>query len=575
MLNEEIAGIFEKMSRVLAFKNAERFRILAYQRAAMSLADLKEDLAALARERRLEEIPGIGKNLARMIREYIRTRRIRQYDYERKGIPDDLIDLMDVPGLGPKTLAAIHKRFRIQNIEQLRRALDTGLLLNMPGFGEKKAHNLRRGIELWLARRQRMPLGTALPLAERLLESVRQVPHVEASELAGSIRRRRETIGDIDLLVQSKDSAAALREITHLPAVRHVLAVGDTKATLVLENGIQVDVRAVPEESFGAALQYFTGSKQHNVHLRTIARQLGLKINEYGLFRGTERLGGRTEDEIYRLLKIPIMPPEIREDRGEIEAATEGRLPALVELEEIRGDLHVHSNYSDGRSTMLEMAEAAGPLHYEYLAIADHSPSARVARGLDLERLEKKIEDLNELRTMWKGKPLRLLLGVEADILPNGQLDYPDSILSKFDVITASIHAAFKQSKDRMTGRLVDALANPRVHVLGHPTTRLIGTRDPVSFDFGRVVRAAVDAQVALEINGSPLRMDLSDTLARTAQDAGALFAINSDAHSTAQLEYMRYGVAQARRGWIEGKNVINTWPQAKLLSWLKSREKP
>jgi DNA polymerase (family 10) len=574
MLNEEIAGIFEKMSRVLAFKNAERFRILAYQRAAMSLADLKEDLATVAREGRLEEIPGIGKALARMIREYIRTKRIRQYDYERKRIPDELIDLMDVPGLGPKTLAAIHKRFRIQNIEQLRRALDTGLLLNMPGFREKKANNLRRGIELWLARRQRMPLGTALPLAERLLESVRDVAHVEAAELAGSLRRRRETIGDIDLLVQAKDTAAALRAVTRLPETRHVVAVGDTKATVVLENGIQVDIRAVPEESFGAALQYFTGSKQHNVHLRTIARQLGLKINEYGVFRGTERLGGRSEEEIYRLLGIPIMPPEIREDRGEIEAATEGRLPALVELESIRGDLHVHSNYSDGRSTMQEMAEAADLLHYEYLAIADHSPSARVARGLDLERLEKKIEEFEELRGARQGKPLRLLLGVEADILPNGQLDYPDSILSKFDVITASVHAAFKQSKDRMTGRLLDALANPRVHILGHPTTRLIGARDPVNFDFARVVRTAVDRGVALEINGSPIRMDLTDTLARTAQEAGTLFAINSDAHSTSQLEYMRYGVAQARRGWIEGKNVINTWPTSKLLSWLKSRAK-
>ena len=570
MLSDEIAEIFEKMALVLAFKGGDRFRILAYQRAAMSLADLEEDIRTLAKEGRLHQIPGIGDSLAKLIEEYIRTKRIRQFDDERKGIPDELIDLMSIPGLGPKTLATIHKRFHVESIEDLKRALDTGVLLTMPGFREKKAQNLQRGIELWLARKQRMTLGTALPFAERLLEDVKKIPLVEQADLAGSIRRRRDTIGDIDLLLSSRDCAAALSKFAGLPQVRQVLALGDTKATVLIDNGVQVDARAVSPESFGAALQYFTGSKDHNVHLRTIARKLGLKVNEYGIFRGSERLGGATEEEIYRVLKIPVMPPEIREDRGEIEAALEGKLPSLVELKDIRGDLHVHSDYSDGRSTMQELVEAAAGLGYAYLAIADHSPSATVARGLDEKRLEQKCREFEKLKETKSS--VRLLLGVEVDILADGALDYPDRILSGFEVVTASIHGAFRQSRDHMTGRLLDAIANPHVHMIGHPTARLIGSRDPIDFDFQRVIRAAAEAGVALEINGSPLRMDLPDTMARLAHEAGVLLVINSDAHSVHQLEYLRYGVFQARRGWVRPENVINTWSVSKLIGWLKSR---
>jgi DNA polymerase (family 10) len=569
MINEEIARIFEKMSRVLAFKGADRFRVLAYDRAATSLRDLDEDLESIAARGKLDEIPGIGKDLSEMIQEYIKTGRIRRFEAERRGIPDELIELMYIPGLGPKTLALLHKRLHIRGFEDLKRALDSGALLKLPGFREKKIENIRRGISLWLSSKQRMPLGTALPLAEELLDRIRKNTLVETADLAGSIRRRRETIGDIDILIISPDSARALKEMARLPSVKQVLALGETRATVIIEGGIQVDIRAVPAESFGAALQYFTGSKQHNVHLRTIARDKNLKFNEYGVFRGNKRIAGQTEEQVYKTLNMPAPPPELREDRGEIEAALNRKLPTLIEISDLRGDLHAHTNYSDGRSSIEEMVERAAQLGYEYIALTDHSPSARIARGLELDRLQEKIEELEEVRKKRGRRKPRILLGAEVDILPDGKLDYPDDVLRRFEVVTASVHASFKQSRDRMTGRLVDAIANPYVHILGHPTTRLIGSRAPVEFDFEKVVRAAVETGTALEVNGSPLRLDLTDTMARAAIEAGAVLAINSDAHSAAQLELIRFGVYQARRGWVEARSVVNTWTWAKLSRWL------
>ncbi len=572
MINQEIAEIFEKMARVIAFKGEDRFRALAYERAARSLRDLKENLTELARADKLEEIPGIGPDLAGKITEYIRTGRIRYYEQERRGIPDELIALMSIPGLGPKTLALLHQKFHVKNFEDLKRVLDTGAALSLRGFGEKRIKSLQRGIKLWLASHERMPLGVALPLAEHLLEEVRKIPPVEHADLAGSLRRRCETIGDLDLLIISRDSPQALREFVKLPVVKQVIARGDTRATVIIEGDIQVDLRAVAKESYGAALQYFTGSKQHNVHLRTLAQGRGLKINEYGVFRGEHRLGGEKEEEIYRLLKMPFIQPELREDRGEIEAALKGELPKLVEFDDLRGDLHAHTNYSDGRSTIEEMAEAAAALGYDYLALTDHSPSARIARGLELDRLEKKFEELERVRKQRQGLKPRLLLGAEVDILPNGKLDYPDEVLARCWVVTASVHAGFRQSRDRMTGRLLDAIANPYVHIIGHPTARLLGSREPVEFDFERIIAAAAEAGVALEINGQPYRLDLTDAMARAAQEAGVLLAINSDAHSAAQLEHIRYGVFQARRGWIEARSVINSWPWKQLSRWLRQR---
>jgi DNA polymerase (family 10) len=570
MINEEIAEIFEKMARVLALKGEDRFRVLAYERAAASLRDLEEDLTSIAKAGKLEQIPGIGKDLAAMINEYIETHRIRRYEQERRGVPDELIELIDIPGLGPKTLALLHRKLHIKNFEDLKRVIDSGALAKLPGFGQKKIENLKRGISLWLSSKQRMSLGVALPLAEKLLADVQQL--CERADIAGSIRRRRETIGDIDLLIISHDSPRALREVTRLPTVKQTIALGDTRATVIIEGGIQVDVRAVARQSYGAALQYFTGSKQHNVHLRTIAHERGLKINEYGIFRGEERLGGEEEEDAYRLLDMPMMPPEIREDRGEIEAAMRGDLPKLIELDDLRGDLHTHTDYSDGKSTIEEMVERAAQLGYDYIALTDHSPSARVARGLDLDRLEKKIEELEQVRNKWQGRKPHILLGAEVDVLADGRLDYPEQVLARLDVVVASVHSAFRQTRDRMTRRMLDAIANTYVHIIGHPTARLIGSREPVDFDFERIIAAAAEAGVALEVNGSPYRLDLTDTMARAAQQAGVLLAIDSDAHSAAQLEQIRYGVFQARRGWVEAHSVINTWTWSKLSRWLKKR---
>jgi DNA polymerase (family X) len=572
MLNEEIARIFERMARVLAFKGKDRFRIMAYERAAVSIRDLEQDLASIAGQGKLEEIPGIGKELSEAIEEYIRTRHIKRYEQESKGIPPGLIDLMSIPGLGPKTLALLHTKFHVRSLDDLERCLDKAASIKLKGFGQKKIDNIKRGIDLWLGSQKRMLLGVALPLAENLLSELRRIKLIERAEVAGSLRRRRETIGDVDVLIVSKHSAQALQQVAKLPLVKQVLGLGDTKATVMIEGGIQVDIRAVAHESYGAALQYFTGSKQHNIHLRTLAREQGLKVNEYGVFRGQKRVGGKDEAEVYALLDMPAMPPEIREDRGEIEAALEGRLPRLIELTDLRGDLHAHTTYSDGKSTVEEMVEHAGALGYEYIALTDHSPSQRIAHGLSLDRLEQKIEEVEQLRK--KRRKPHILIGAEVDILADGKLDYPDDILARLDIVVAAIHSLFRHNKDEVTGRLLDALANPHVDVLAHPTSRLIGSREPLELDFERLVEGAVKAGVALEINGSMYRLDLNDSMSRGAQQAGALLAIGSDAHSTAQLDQIRYGVFQARRGWIEARPVINTWPGAKLQRWLEKRSR-
>jgi len=569
--NEDIARIFEKMSRVLALKEKDRFRILAYEKAAQAIRDLDEDLSAISAAGRLDEIGGIGKDLAAKIEEALRTGHIVKCEQECRSIPDSLLQLFEVRGLGPKTIAILHESFHVNDFHDLQRAVDSGVLVDAPGFGEKKIDSIRESLKSWVASHARMLLGLALPQAEELAQQIRKLPNVSHAELAGSIRRGRENIGDVDLLITSEDSARVLNDISQLPAIDRVLALGPTRATLLIGD-IQVDVRAVALECFGAALQYFTGSKQHNTHLRLLARQRGMKINEYGVFRNDKKLGGAEEEDVYRLLDMPFIPPELREDRGEIEAALKGTLPELIELKSIRGDLHVHTTYSDGRSSISEMIERASKIGYEYLALTDHSPSERVARGLDTVRLQKKMQELTKICKRPNGAGTRALLGAEVDILPDGSLDYSDDVLARFDVVVAAVHAQFHQSSQEMTARILKAIDNPYVNVLAHPTTRLIGTRDPVSFDFEQVVSAAKKAGVALEINGSPWRLDLNDTLARTAQEAGSLFAIGSDAHSATQLSFMRFGVLQARRGWIHPASVVNTWPLEKLHGWLQER---
>jgi DNA polymerase (family X) len=568
VVNQEIARVFERMAKVLAFKGENRFRVLAYERAAESLRDLKRDLREMAPET-FEEIPAIGEDLAAMIAEYLKKGRIARYERERRGIPDELVDLMSIPGLGPKTLGILHQTLKVQSLGDLKRVLGGQAILKLPGFGEKKAANLRKAVEVWTGGRERMALGVAMPIAEELLGSIRKNPFIEKADIAGSLRRGKDTIGDLDLLILSKHSRRALTEIAHLPQVKRVTALGDTRLSMIIEGGAQVDVRAVPEESYGAALQYFTGSKDHNIHLRTIARQRGLKINEYGVFRGERQIGGRHEEDVYRALGLPVMPPEIREDHGEIEAASRAKLPALISLKDLRGDLHVHTSYSDGRASLEEMVSRAEELGYDYVALTDHSLSARIANGLDEKRLEQKLEEIQRLRAKRRGKKPEILIGAEVDILSNGRLDYTDLILERLDVVVVAIHSAFAQPSDRMTERILDALDHPRVNVLAHPTARLLGSRAPITFDFARIVARAIERRIALEINGSYLRIDLNDAMAREAAAAGCLFSIASDAHTPSSLNDVRYGVLQGRRAWLGSSNVVNTWTYQKLRRWL------
>jgi DNA polymerase (family 10) len=572
MINQEIAEIFDRMARALSFKGKDRFRALAYERAAGSLRGVEQDLTALARDEKLQDIPGIGHDLSEMIKEYIETGRIRRCEQELRDLPNELLEMMNIPGLGPRTLALLAKEFHIKNIDDLKRLIKNGSLRKLRGFGEKKIENLWRGIELYQSSRQRRRLGAVLPLAEKLLAEVRKIKLVERADLAGSIRRRSETIGDIDLLIVSSDGEEALRQFVKLPSIKRVTALGGTRATVIIGGDLQADVRAVAAESYGAALHYFTGSKQHSVRLRTMAHERGLKINEYGIFRGDERIGGEEEEDVYRALGMKMIAPELREDRGEIEAALADRLPKLIAEDDLCGDLHMHTIWSDGKASVEEMVETAGRLGREYIALTDHSRSARIAHGLELERLEQKIEEVEALRKKMGSRKPRVLIGAEVDILPDGKLDYPDKILARLDVVVASLHGAFRQSREQMTGRLLDAIANPYVHIIGHPTTRLIGSREGVEFDFERIVEAAAEAGVALEVNGSPNRLDLDDIMSRAAHEAGALLAIDSDAHNTAQLEQTRYGVFQARRGWVEARSVVNAWPWSRFGPWLQHR---
>ncbi|MHB1022697.1 MAG: DNA polymerase/3'-5' exonuclease PolX [Acidobacteriaceae bacterium] len=569
--NEDVARIFARMARVLSLQGENRFRIRAYENAARSVRELDEDLAKIAAEGKLEEIPGIGEDLAAKIEEALRTGHIRACERACRNIPDTLLALFDVRGLGPKTIQLLHEKYHVNSADQLQHLLDSGALEQVHGFGEKRISTLRESLKSWTSSQQRMLLGLVLPRAEDLLNDIRKLHLVDRAEIAGSLRRGCDTIGDVDILVTSEDSPAALQEISQLPAVTHILAIGPTRATLLLDT-IQVDIRAVAPESFGAALQYFTGSKKHNTHIRTIARKEGLKINEYGVFRGTRRLGGAEEEDVYRLLHMPLMPPELREDRGEIEAALEGKLPRLVQWSEMRGDLHAHTTYSDGRSSMLEMVERAAAMDYEYLGLTDHSPSQRIAHGLDRSRLQKKIKELEKLRAERGTHLPHLLLGTEVDILPTGELDYPESVLALFDVVIAAVHGNFKQDRSQMTERLLRAIENPYVNILAHPTARLIGKREPIEFDFDKVVATVRQAGIALEMDASPWRMDLNDVLARSAAQAGALLSIASDAHSDTQLTYLRLGVVQARRAWIGPDSIINTWPWKQLQKWLQAR---
>lgn len=571
MKNFEVARQFNLMADVLELKGENPFRIRAYRRAARNLESLTEDVQVLAREDRLEEIPGVGADLAGKIQEYLQNAKIKEIAAASKGIPRGVVELMNVPGIGPRTAKLLYEREGITGIDQLEKRAAKGGLRGLPGIQAKTEQNILRGIRLVRGGQERMPLGKALPLGRELVLTLEQLPAVERISLAGSMRRMKETVGDIDILVTSSKPESVMQAFLSLPQVAEVLEHGSTKGSLRHREGIQVDLRVVEPACFGAALAYFTGSKQHNIRVREMGLKKRLKISEYGVFKASSdrRVGGATEEDVYAAVGLPWIAPELREDAGEIEAALQRQLPRLVDLKNIRGDLHCHTNATDGHHTVEALVAAAERRGYDYVAVTDHSPSTRVAGGLTAEEL---LAHVKKIRAVQARHPrITVLAGSECDILPDGSLDYPDSVLAQLDLVIGAVHTGFKQSKGDMTRRVCRALAHPRVHVLAHPTGRLIGERDPYAMDIDEVLRSARRHSKAVEINGYPDRLDLNDVHVRRAHELGVLVAISTDAHMLDHLGYMELGVATARRGWTEKTQVVNTWPLPELMAWTRA----
>jgi len=564
--NKELADLFEKMADILEFKGENPFKISAYRKASRIIGDLTQDIEESVEKGELKNIPGIGEGMAQKIEEYLKTGKISKFEEVKKGVSDELIAIMDIPGMGPKTLSMLHKEKGINNFSQLEKALNDGSLLGLFGMGEKKIENIKRGIQLLKQSKGRMNLGVAFPVAKRIVETLRQKTGSKKIEWAGSLRRMKENIGDIDILATGKDKEKIFQVFTHLPEVKEVLASGETKASMIVEGGTQIDLRVVEEDSYGAALQYFTGSKGHNIHLRGIAKAKGIKINEYGAFKGEKKIAGKEEKDIYRSLGMDWIEPELREDRGEIEAAQKGRLPELLQESEIKGDLHVHSKWSDGTSSIEEIAQAAQKRGDQYVAICDHSKSLKIAHGLDESRLLKQIEEIDRINEKLKG--FQILKGTEVDILSDGKIDFSEKILEKLDLAVAAIHSGFKQDKGKMTKRIIQALENPYIHILAHPSGRLLGARDPYEVEMDELMESAKKYGKALEINAYFERLDLDDIHCRKAKEMGIRVEIGTDAHHLDQMWMMSLGVAVARRGWLENKDVLNTLSLKEILKW-------
>jgi len=568
MKNLEISAVFREITKILEIKGDNPFRIRAYERAAQNIEGLAEDIEVFIRDDRLMDIPGIGKDLANKIKEYILTGKIKAYGDLKKTIPKGLLDLLNIPSVGPKTAKLLYEKLKIKDISDLERAIKKNKLQGIFGIKEKTIENISKGIEVLKRGRERMTLSQAIQVADEFVSALKTLPEISRLSVAGSLRRKKETVRDIDILVISQKPQKIMDVFSRLPNVGTVLAKGETKSSVRTKDDVQVDCRVEEEKSFGAALLYFTGSKNFNIKLRQLANKLGLKINEYGVFRKDKFVCGRTEEEIFKILNMPYIEPELREDNGEIELAQKFQLPHLIELKDLKGDLHVHSKWSDGGNSIEEIVEVARKRGYSYIAITDHSQSLKVAGGLSIADLKKKKQEIDKINS--KLKDFRVLYGTEVDIDSYGKLDYNDGLLKEFDVVVAAIHTGFKQSKLQLTKRLVRATQNKYVHIIAHPTGRLWGTRDAYDIDIDEVLKAARDTNTHLEINAFPQRLDLNDLDCRRAKEIGAKLVIGTDAHTTEELATMKLGVSVARRGWLTKNEVINTLSLEELLRALK-----
>ncbi len=570
--NLELSRIFEQIARILKIKGENPFKIRAYEKITLVLENLPIDIETIYRQGGLNNIPGVGTGIAKKIEEFLTTGKLEYYEKLKETIPSGVIELLDISEVGPKTAKLLYEQLDVDNIEKLEKAVKEHQIKDLPGMGEKSETNILRGIELYKRRKERFLLGLALPLAEEIVENLSQLKETEKINFAGSLRRKEETIGDIDILVTSQKPEKIMKTFTSLPQVKEILAEGPTKSSVITKDDIHVDVRVVEPISFGAALQYFTGSKAHNIKLRELALKRNLKINEYGIFdvKTDRRIAGEREEEIYQILNLPFIPPELREDRGEIEAAQENKLPKMIEYSQIRGDLHLHTKWSDGAHTIRQMAEAAKKRGYKYIAITDHSQSLKFAGGLTEERLREQVELIQRINR--ELSDFTILTGIEVDIKSDGSLDFSDEILSKLDVVIAAIHSGFKQESKIITERIIKAMQNRFVNIIAHPTGRLLGYRESYQVDINEMMEVATETGTIFEINAYPERLDLNDVYCRMAKDKGVQLAIETDAHSADGLATMDLGVAVARRGWLEEKDIINTLPLDKLLQRLKRK---
>lgn len=574
--NRPLTEIFRDMSSIYQYIGGEeRFRALAYQKAARSIGALQTDISSFAENDTLEDIPGIGEHIADKVREYLKTGKIRKYEELKKEVPHELMDMMQITGFGPQSLKAIHEKLGVSSKGELIKALNDGSIRGMKGFGKRKVENMLRGLDLHKATEERMLLWEAIELGDILLKELKLIKEVQHIELAGSLRRRKETIGDIDILVSCSTSARRkiVDKFVGLAQTKDILAKGDTKASIILkQNNRQVDLRLINEDEWGAALLYFTGSKEHNIRLRTIAKEMGLKISEYGIFRvkDDKRIAGRTEEEIYKLLGFDWVPPEMREDKGELELAARHHIPDLVEMKNIRGDLHIHSDWSDGALSIDDLAAFVIKNYpYDYIALTDHSKSERIAGGMDEKGFLKQIKAIKEVNKKL-GKDF-IKTGVEVDILADGSLDISDDLLAQLDWVCASIHSGFKNDA---TERLIKACKSQYVCCIGHPSGRLIGQRSEYPVDWKRVFKVAKETGTALEINAQPQRMDLSDDMARAAREAGVMLVIDTDSHGQDNFKFMSMGVGIARRAWCTAGDIMNTKSWKEVQSFIDRKRK-
>jgi len=565
MKNQFVADVLYKIADLLDIRGDIFFKTRAYRIAAQTIEVMEEDIKVVSEEGRLQEIQGVGEALSKKIKELIETDRLEFFEKLKKEIPDSLLTLLEIPSLGPKKVSSLYKILNIKTVAELKKACQSGSLRDLDGFGEITERNILRGIQLMEKTSGRVLLNVAYSDGVKYIEYLKKYDKIIRVSIAGSLRRMKETIGDLDILASSDFPDDVMNYFTKYNDVQRVLLKGSTKTSVLLNDNLQVDLRVVKPISFGAALQYFTGSKEHNVKMRSIALKKGYKLNEYGLFeKKTDKyLAGKTEEEVYKKIGLNYIEPELRENRGEIEASKNNKIPKLVDYNDINGDFHIHSIWSDGSDSIESIAEHAQKLGHKYIGITDHSQSLKIARGLSENRINKKIKEINNLNK--KFKDLKILCGTECDIKPDGTLDYPNHILKKFDFVYIGIHTSFKMDKKQMTNRIINAMENEYADFLAHPTGRLIGKRNPFEIDVEKICDMAKNTDTYLEINSFPDRLDLNDIHIKLAREKGVKFVIGTDAHSFKSLYYIQFGVATARRGWLEKKDILNTYSQNEI----------